>query len=377
MEKMRLTEFIRANTKVIADEWEKFAGTLLPEEVFKASVLRNSIEKILEIIANDMDQPQNKEQQISKSQGKTSSKAIEKISEEHVLDRIKMGLSSQQLIAEFRALRASVIRLWRKNKDTVDLKDVDDLIRFNEVVDETITEAETRYSGKIDQSRGLFLGILGHDLRNPLGAISGSADLILRTPNHARNAMLAKQILASVNRMSHLITDLIELTRVKLGDGISLNCAKINLQELCQKAIDEMHAIHPERVFRLEAEYELVGDWDDLKLNQVLSNLLGNAVQHGSPTSEITLKAKKAGDWVELQVHNEGPVIPKKLLPKLFDRFVQEKSESSNENVSGSMGLGLFIAKEIIVAHGGTIKANSSKEEGTTFCACLPYNAPR
>ncbi len=374
---MRLAEFIRANIKEIAAEWEKFAGTLIPDEEFSASVLRNSIEELLRKIARDMDQPQSDAQQTRKSEGKTQSKSIVDVSKKHVEDRIKMGLSSRQLISEFRALRASVIRLWQQDRDRADKTDLYDLTRFNEVVDEALTEAGARYSQKMDESRELFLGVLGHDLRNPLSAISGSAELILRAPDHERNAMLARQMLVSVGRMSHMITDLIELTRVRWGNGILIHRAPTDMRELCRKAVMEMQAAYPDRVFTLDVENNLYGEWDELKLIQVLSNLLGNAVQHGSPDSEIIVAAKKTGDEVDLQVHNEGPVIPEKLMPRLFDRFVQGKSGAANgKDRSGSMGLGLYIAKQIVVAHGGTINAHSSKEEGNTFLVCLPRTAP-
>lgn len=374
---MRLADFIRANVKEITAEWEKFAGTLLPDEEFSALVLRNSIEELLAKIANNMDKFQSDAQQTRKAEGKTPSKEIEDVAEKHVVDRIKMGVSFRHLISEFRALRASVIRLWQKDKTMADETDLYDMTRFNEVIDETLTEAGARYSQKMDESRELFIGILGHDLRNPLSAISGSADLLLRQPDHKDNAALAKQILVSAGRISHMITDLMELTRVRWGSGIKINSARTDMREICLKAVKEMQAAYPDRVFKLDAGTKIYGEWDELKLNQVLSNLLGNAVQHGSPDSEIVIAARASKDEVELQVHNEGPVIPEELIPRLFDRFVQGKPGMQyGQYISTSMGLGLYIAKKIVMAHGGTIDARSSKAEGTTFFISLPRTAP-
>jgi len=374
---MRLAEFIRENIEEISSAWEKFAGTLLPEEEFSRSVLRNSIADLLYIVADDMDQTQSGDQQQQKSEGRRRSQSMMAVSERHVLDRVAMGLSSRQLISEFRALRASVIRLWQEDKDIAHKEDLQDLIRFNEAIDEALIEAEVRYTQEMDQSRELFLGILGHDLRNPLQAIAGSAEMIRRTKQQERNAVLADQILVSVARMSHMIADLIGLTRVKLGKGIPIHPVSTNLRDISLKVIGEMEAIYPDRVFRLDAEDDIQGEWDEQKLSQVLANLLANAVQHGSPDSEIIIRAKKIEEGVELQVHNHGPAISKKLITKIFDRFVQEKPGKDGVSKSGSMGLGLYIAKEIVAAHGGTIKARSSEEEGTTFFACLPQSVPQ
>jgi len=263
--------------------------------------------------------------------------------------------------------------LWDESDHNLCKQDIYDITRFNEAIDQALTEAAVRYLEKIEQSRELFLGILGHDLRTPLGAISGTAQLISWAKFPDRNAEFANQILVCTGRMSHMITDLIELTRVQLGGGISINPIEADMQQICSQVLAEMKAIYPERVFQLDSDGELLGKWDNAKMSQVLSNLLGNAVQHGKSDSAIMLKAKKVKNSVELQVHNKGSAISAKLIPILFDRFIQGKSGLiADERQSTSLGLGLYIAKEIIVAHGGTINVTSSDTEGTTFTACIP-----
>jgi len=164
-----------------------------------------------------------------------------------------------------------------------------------------------------------------------------------------------------------------ELTRVQLGSGISVSPSESDIVKICSNVITEMRAVYPNRVFTLDADESLIGKWDEPKLGQVLSNLLGNAVQHGAPDSVITVKATKLHDSIELQVHNEGPAVPEKLLPILFDRFVQGKAGfRADEGSSANLGLGLYIAREIIVAHGGTLTVHSTDDEGTTFSANLP-----
>src|SRR3954468_23239853 len=168
---MKLAAFIRSNIEKISSEWELFAASLLPEQEFSASVLRDGIFDILKEIAVDMDRTQTIQQQQGKSEGDPRrTPHIEDAAERHALARVKMGLSSRQLISEFRALRATVIRLWEQSTVEVDKESLYDLTRFNEAVDQALSEAAVRYSEEIDRSRELFLGMLGHDLRNPLAA---------------------------------------------------------------------------------------------------------------------------------------------------------------------------------------------------------------
>jgi signal transduction histidine kinase len=178
---MRLSAFIRSNVEHIAAEWELFAATLLPEEEFSKSILRDGILDMLDKIATDTDSTQSDEQQQGKSEGNPRRyQHIDDAAERHALARVKMGLSSRQVISEFRALRATVIRLWQRHLSEINEQSLYDLTRFNEAVDQALTEAAVRYTTEIDRSRELFLGILGHDLRNPLAAISGLAELQLR-----------------------------------------------------------------------------------------------------------------------------------------------------------------------------------------------------
>lgn len=371
---MRLAAFIKSNIEQISAEWELFAATLLPEEEFSASVLRDGIVNILNEIATDMDSPQSAEQQQGKSEGDPRRyQHIEDAAERHAVARVKMGLSSRQVISEFRALRATVIRLWQCDAIKLDETSLYDLTRFNEAIDQALTEAAVRYTAEIDRSREMFLGILGHDLRNPLGAIAGFAQLQLRSQTTEYHRQFASKILVSVDRMSHMITDLIELTRVRLGAGIVVKRTQTSMRRICTDMIEEMKAIYPKRIFQLNCDDELSGEWDVPKMGQVVSNLLGNAIQHGDVKSPVTVTAKRNGNGVELSVHNKGTAIPPETLPKLFDHlFRGSLEERAADDSSTSLGLGLYIAKEIISAHGGTIEVRSSDDEGTTFVARLP-----
>jgi signal transduction histidine kinase len=368
---MRLAAFIKANIDPIATEWERFAATLVPAEEFSSSVLRNSIVDLLTEIAADMDNSQTGEEQHQKSEGHPNrSNFTQGPVVQHALDRVRMGLSIRQFISEFRALRATVIRLWQRGPFETGSVALDDMIRFNEAIDQVLGDGAVIYALEVDRSRELFLGILGHDLRNPVSAISGLAELQLRGKMPERHAQFASQILLSARRISHMINDLLGLARVRLGSGIILDPAPTCLRRICKNAVEEMQAVFPKRTFQLLGDEEVTGDWDENKLSQVVSNLVGNAVQHGAIGSPVTITAKRTGDQVAVSVHNEGTPIPPDMIPKLFDSFYRLNDRDDDDPTS--LGLGLYIAKQITAAHGGTIDVRSSTDEGTTFTVRIP-----
>lgn len=368
---MRLAAFIRENIEPIAAEWERFAATLLPEQEFSALVLRDSIVELLTEIAADMDEDQTAEEQHQKSEGHPErSNFTQGAVVQHALARVQMGLSARQFISEFRALRATVIRLWQRGSFETDSTSLNDMIRFNEAIDQVVGEGAITYTQEIDRSRELFLSILAHDLRNPLSAISGLAELQLRGKTPERHAQFALQILVSARRMSHMISDLLELARVRLGSGITIHPAPTCMRRICKNVVEEMRAAFPNRTFQLNGDDELPGEWDEAKLNQVVSNLISNAVQHGASHSTVTITATSSSDGTEVSVHNEGPPIPPHMIPKLFDSFYRLDDRDADN--STGLGLGLYISKEIITAHGGTIEVRSSADEGTTFIVRLP-----
>lgn len=366
---MRLSSFIESNIEEISVEWERFAATLIPEENFSTLVLRDHVLEMLHEIARDMNRHQSPLQQQMKSEGDaTTGFRIDEAADKHALERIKMGVSSGQLISEFRALRATIIRLWQRQPLSLDETSLLDLTRFNEAVDQLLSHAAVKHAEETERSRDMFLGILGHDLRNPLHAISALADLQTRAKTPERQVELAEKILVSAARMSHMITDLVELTRVRLGSGIAINPSRISMRRICLQAVEEMRAIYPHRIFEMRGDDDLMGEWDGPRLSQVFSNLLGNAVQHGAYASPITLAVRRDENGVEIEVHNEGNAIPQDIIPTLFDSLVRGSfSEKPNDDYSASLGLGLYIAKELVLAHGGTIDVRSSDDEGTSF----------
>jgi signal transduction histidine kinase len=380
---MRLADFILANVEPVLVEWEAFARTVWPGAETDPSELRDHAADILRATAWDMKSTQSAAQQSDKSRGEggdgAASARVDGASDDHAIGRVRSGFDLMTLVAEYRALRASVIRLWRASRPSADLRDLEDLTRFNESIDQSLTEAVRSYTQRVDRSRQMFLAILGHDLRNPLHSIMMSADAVAAAhPADPDASHMASRISASVTAMAGMINDLLDFTSTGLGARIPLSPGATDLKRLCQEVVDEMRAAHPERTLRFQPHGgDLTGDWDAARLRQVVSNLLGNAVQHGAAGSPVDLIVGGHETEVHVAVRNEGPPIPRDDFATIFDPLVRGSTpESRTRRRPGSIGLGLYIAREVVAAHGGTLDVTSSAEAGTVFTARLPRRRP-
>lgn len=377
---MRLSQFITEHLEEIMVEWEAFAASLLaPDEKMTSLALRDHGAEILQAIAEDIESGQTDLEQAYKSKGFAPiAVAVRSAAMTHGALRHLAGFDLRQLAAEFRALRASVLRLWLRH-NAGDQSSFYQLTRFNEAIDQALAESIDNYSDEVARSRDTFLAILGHDLRSPLSAIANSS-LYLGSPGLLpAGAPLAAvgRINRAAARMSSMIRDLLEYTRSRLGRAIPIAPEPISMEQICRIAYDEARAAHPERMFRLELSGPLDGQFDTERLHQVLSNLLGNAVQHGARDQPITLRAFGEADRVTVQVKNHGRPIPPDQLQVIFNPLVQIPSSLVDEDSapSSSLGLGLYIAHEIVALHGGTLAAESSDSNGTIFSARLPRNS--
>ena len=362
---MSLSAFIRDHHEEIISEFAVFARTLMPPGAdMTETELRDHAEDILTAVVHDMSIVQTDEEQSLKSQGHGSAHAMQASGRLHADDRIQHGFTLRSVLSEFRALRATVLRLYSERGAS----DLTDVLRFNEAIDEALTESMDRFADQTDQFRDQFIGILSHDLRTPLGAITaGAALLTLPEDNPQRRSRVVTRIMNSAQRMERMIGDLLDVTRARLGGSMPLKRRTVNLRQVCEEAMIEIRAGQPDAIVRLHAAGDLRGEWDPDRLTQVVSNLVGNAVQHGSG-SPVTLTAHGDGDAVTLAVHNGGAPIPSDVLPFVFEPLARGRAESAGL----SIGLGLFIARTIVSAHGGNIAVSSSAEAGTTFTVALP-----
>jgi signal transduction histidine kinase len=374
---MKLSVFITENLEDLLVEWEAFALSLLaPGQSMTSLALRDHATQILIAIAADIESNQTDLEQAYKSKGFVPiAEATRTAAMTHGALRYLAGFDLRQLAAEFRALRASVLRLWLKRGGD-DGTAFYQMTRFNESIDQALAESISNYSDEVARSRDTFLAILGHDLRSPLSAIANSG-LYLGAPGLlpvGAPLEAVRRINRSAAKMGSMIKDLLEYTRTRLGRAIPISPHAASMEQICRSAFDEIRAVHPERIFRLETSGELHGQFDSERLQQVLSNLLNNAVQNGNAWEPITLRAYSEADKVTVQVRNFGRPIPPDQLQVIFDPLVQIPQAAAGEGgvASGNLGLGLYIAHEIVRMHGGTIAAESSDREGTIFSARLP-----
>jgi signal transduction histidine kinase len=232
-------------------------------------------------------------------------------------------------------------------------------------------EAEEKYEGsraeldaqrKVSKLREQFIAVLGHDVRNPLSSIVAGTDLVLRRVKDADDRRVLERVRSSSRRITALVDDLLDLARGRLGGGIVLDIATAkDIAERLQHVIAEVQAAHPDRAIHLEFDAPSPLRCDIKRVEQLLSNLLANAVQHGSARTPINVSVEKNDGAFTLKVTNEGPPVPEDKLPHLFEPYFRGQGGTAN-----GLGLGLYIVSEIAKAHGGKV-AVASCDGRTSF----------
>lgn len=376
---MRLPDYILAHTDLILAEWDTFARSIWPVSNVSFEKVRDHAEAILRAAAGDMKSSQTTFEQSQKSKGRSEADAvggkINHASGEHALGRASSGFDLRTMMAEYRALRASVVRLWSESIPEPNHNDLADLTRFHEAMDQSLTKAVTQFSEHLDKSQQMFLRILGHDLRVPLNAIAMMAHSLAETrPDDTEAAEIASHIRSSTDASAQMLNDFLDFAASRLGQPMPMTRAPMDLAALCAEVVAEIRVTSPTCRWQLEVPRELRGEWDHARLRQLLSNLISNAVQHGDPTSGVTVITAEEGSQVRLSIHNHGSPIPPECLPQIFDPFVRGPNRGEH---AGSLGLGLYIAREVANGHRGTLEVTSALAAGTTFTVLLPASHPK
>lgn len=370
-----LRRFIQDQMEQILTEWVSFARTLDPGAM-SISELRDHAEGILRSIALDIDEAQNEQERYDKSRGNALADLVPSAASVHGGMRQASNFSPLQLSAEFRALRATVLRLWLPLVAQITDETVREMVRFNEAIDQALAESIVTYTARADQVRELFLAILGHDLRAPLSTLALAGELLARAPNAEETARIAARVRRGSRLMTGMVNDLIGYTRTQLGSGMPMALATVDLGEVARSALEDASSTHPATRFESSVQGDLVGCFDSVRLHQLFTNLLVNAAQHGTGGEPVLMQVAGDPEAVTVQVRNRGTPIPRASWESIFQPLVQLPGDEADRNVTRtSLGLGLFVAREIAALHQGTIRVDSDEASGTTFTVRLPRQA--
>jgi signal transduction histidine kinase len=377
---VRLADFIRANLDPIVGEWIEFARTRTPaSENMTKLALQDHIVELLTFIADDLETAQTHNEQVQKSQGLGSPEGefTRSAAEIHAALRLSDGFNIDQMVSEYRALRASVVKQWTAANPALSATDLEDMTRFNEAVDQAMAESVAEYTKMINHSRDMFLGVLGHDLRNPIGAVLMAARRMTKDGSaDSKQNVMAGRIAQTMERATSILDDLLELTRTAFGSEIPLRRTPMDVSVLGGQIVEEMRSLSEVRRIEVITSGETSGQWDQARLGQVFSNLIGNALQYSPAETTITIRIVGEADQVSVSVHNDGEPISPDEQKSIFKPLTRGADGAANAR-SANLGLGLFITQKIVAAHGGDISVRSTPDAGTTFILTLPKQVPQ
>ncbi len=262
-----------------------------------------------------------------------------------------------------------MLLLWGRDQ-SLDAGSLQDVIRFNEAIDQALAESIRFFSAQVDRSRNLLIGMLGHDMRSPLNAITLTAEVLACLHAGEEVSEAARCLMDSGAEMESLLNDLVDFSRKKLGLGIGIEVGPVDLGALCANEVRQQRAAHPGCQLELTLDGDLHGLWDVARLRQVLRNLLSNAIAYGAAGHPVILAASGQDLEVCLEVRNTGATIDANSAQRIFEPLQRATADGSRANRKG-LGLGLFIVREITQAHGGRVVLHSADSE-TRFSVLLP-----
>lgn len=366
---MRLAEFILRDMGNILAKWEAFAATQLPAAASMSPLeLRDHARQILEAVAVDLSTSQSPEAQAAKSMGLAPAlfPARETAAQTHAVLRSKSGFDIKQLAAEYRALRASVLYLWMDACPPTDTA-LQDVIRFNEAIDQALAESIAHFSGQVERGRNLLLGMLGHDMRSPLQTVQMTAEYLGKLHAGSAVSTAAERLIHSGAHLQALLDDLVDFNRTNLGLGINIVRSEVDLGVVCAQELELLRVAHPRSQLELQVVGDCQGSWDGRRIQQLLANLITNAIRHGVQEAPVRVKLVGATTDVRIEVNNSGSVTDEETLGRLFDPLWRGPAKE----LPPGLGLGLYIVREIAEGHGGTAEVRSDHRE-TVFTVLLP-----
>jgi len=367
---VRLAAFILRDMESILAKWEDFAATRLPAAASMGALeLRDHAQQILEAVALDLSAPQSLEEQADKSMGLAPAlfPARETAAQTHAVMRARSGYDIKQLASEYRALRASVLSLWI-NECLPDTPHLQDIIRFNEAIDQAVAESIGHFSAQVDQARNLLLGMLSHDMRTPLQTMQMTALYLGHLNAGADVSVAAGRLIRSGAHLQGLLDDLVDFNRTNLGLGINIVPSEVDLGAICAQEVELLRVAYPNSQLHLEVLGDCRGFWDGSRVKQLLGNLVTNAIHYGAPDTPVRVAVVGEKSDVRIRVSNSGPAIDGETMDQLFEPL---KRFTTKERDPAGLGLGLYIVREIAKGHGGAAEARSDDRE-TVFTVRLP-----
>lgn len=373
---MRLADYIETHTTAIVDDAEVFARSLTDGKLqLDSETLRDHLPQILEAVVADLRSAQTPEQERDRAEGLSDTPASSPLSpaQWHGKLRAKSGFSIEQLVAEFRVLRASVLRLWGPQQ-IADRESFDDMLRFNQAIDQAIAESVAHHAAEARTWHNIFLGVLGHDLRGPLTAILLTSNLMSQMTADTPLSRLVRRLVMSGERMSTLLDDLLDFSRSSLGVGLRITRRNSDLAQELQDEIDMLRMAWPDARIDFSSSGEIHGAYDASRVREAMANLVNNAVKYGEQGGDVSVHLASDEDGIVLTVENTGAAISDDTLARMFDPL-QRGAAATTRDDGTSLGLGLFVVREIARAHQGDVTVTSTGNR-TAFTMQLPAHAP-
>ena len=367
----RLSRFILDNLPAILQQWEDFARSLQTGRPLSIEALRNGAERMLRFVAADMETEQSQQEEVAKSTGHGPALPHGRTSaaHDHGVGRAVERFTLIELVSEYRALRASVTRMWAQTVPA-DAHSVAQIIRFDEAIDQILAEGVTTFTERLDHDADMFTASVGHDLANPVNAIKMTAQVLAASPSLSpKEQGMVSRIELATNRLSGMLIDLRDFTRSRLGSLVNLELASCDVDAVVRRVVDEVRAIYSKADIEVITNAGIVAQLDSKRIGQLVSNLVANAAQHGLETGKISVSTECIQQRLTIHVHNAGAAIDPARLAGLFDPL-QRRARTDKDQAR--LGLGLCIARQIAIAHGGDIRVESTQATGTLFTVDLP-----
>ncbi len=343
-----ISERIRSRKQAISDTWAVAVRDRIPAlRRLDAHALCDHLPEFLEALALWVE-----------GKKEAARPGFEALADGHAVQRLGYGIGLEALTREYALLRNVLIRDCLQFG--IENQAHDALVRLDEGIDEAVLGAVRRYARQRDSVRDRFIGILAHDLRNPLNAIAIAAGRLVMTEPSDVAHKTGALILRSANRMTRMIKDVLEFAREHLGGGIPISLSATNLGELAREAVDELSAANPRRDLRIELSGNLDGFWDPDRVLQALSNVIANALQHGTDPIRVAIRETADRQHVETVVSNGGTAPSREQIATMFDPF------RTGDAQHGGVGLGLYIVRAIARAHGAITEVRTDTD-GAAF----------